>query len=498
MSRSRLSTVFFFSFLTTVFALQWWQRSSYPPWLWILLFGVGLAGILALRKDRWRKGALLLIAVIIGCSIAFLTVAHAIQETHRSALPKLADLGTMTIHGRIVENPNTFPRRADYTVAVDRAQTASGRIIEAQGTLLVTDHNEWPPHAYGDDILAKGTVQRLADLQNPSYEHYLRAQGIDALMTAMNIRTIAFVRGSSVFASLYRLRSALEANIIRLYPEPHASLLEGLLIGDRNTIPQIVTDAFKTTGLTHILAISGYNITVILSVLGSLLFWMPLRWRFVPSILILIAFTLLVGAEASVVRACIMGILGLLAIQAERMQSARLTVLTTLFLMLAWNPLQLWYDAGFQLSFLALIGVMELQPILNDCLKKVPAFAGIRDVLIMTIAAQLIASPWIVFLFGQFSLIAPLANLLAAPVVPLAMLFGTVSVIAGMVSTILGQMIAAIGWVFLGWIVETPMLLSQIPMAALKLRHVATIGIVLYYGGLVCVIVAVRRRRKGE
>jgi competence protein ComEC len=188
-----------------------------------------------------------------------------------------------------------------------------------------------------------------------------------------------------------------------------------------------------------------------------------------------------VGASASVVRAAIMGVLGLFALQLGRPQTARLTALWTLFLMLAWNPLQLWYDAGFQLSFLALLGLIDIEPLLAPFFHGLPEYFGIRDALRLTIAAQIATVPWMLFLFAQLSLTAPVSNILAPPAVPYAMLLGFMSVIAGMLWFPLGQMTAAFASLLLQWIIGVASLLGSLPLGALQAKGTGAWFVVIYY-----------------
>ena len=293
---------------------------------------------------------------------------------------------------------------------------------------------------------------------------------------------------------LYTLKSRFEYQINRIFPEPHASLLAGILTGSRRGIPEHLLSDFNATGLTHIIAISGYNITIIMGIIASCLFFLPLRRRFIPTTIVIVLFTILVGAEASVVRAAIMGILGLIALHTGRQKESRLLILWTLFFMLAYNPKYLWYDAGFQLSFLAVIGLVELSPILAPYLKRVPRILSINESLQMTLAAQWFAIPWIAYLFGRISLISPLANILVALPVPLAMLFGFVGVTISFVSFPLGQIISYISWFFLEFIIQTAMYLSRVPFSSFDIPGVNSASVIAYYAFLILWMVWWKRR----
>ena len=284
----------------------------------------------------------------------------------------------------------------------------------------------------------------------------------------------------------------------KIYPEPHASFLAGLLTGSRRGIPDHLLKSFNIVGLTHIIAISGYNITIVMTLITGLLFWLPLRWRLVPSIVAIVLFTLFVGASASVVRAAITGTLGLIAIQTGRQRDMRLAILWTAFAMLLWNPKYLWYDASFQLSFLAVIGLNELSPLLETFLKRIPHILGIHESLQATLAAQLAAMPWIALLFHRLSLVSPIANILVAPLVPLAMLFGFLGTTVSFFWFFGGQLIAYIGWGLLELITVIAEKLSQIPFASLTIGSFSIVFVLLYYGMLLGVLFYIRCHRSSS
>ena len=131
----------------------------------------------------------------------------------------------------------------------------------------------------------------------------------------------------------------------------------------------------------------------------------------------------------------------------------------------SWNPKILWYDAGFQLSFLSVLGLSYLAPFLDRLFVHVPHTLALRESLQMTIAAQLAAVPLIVVLFSQFSLVAPLANVLVAPFIPLAMLFGFLGVLVSYASFPFGLFIAYLGWGALEVIIRITQFFADLPYA---------------------------------
>lgn len=425
-----------------------------------------------------------LITTILGILVALICVMRTTHTASSNTIDWYADESKIEINGVISNEPDRRPMMTKYTIAVEQIIDGSGTLLDGiSGNVLVTDRRQWPEYHYGDRVTARGVLERPQQIETFHYDRYLSRYDIYSVMYRGSIQSIPTpnpLRPTPFKRTLYSFKSKFESQINRLYPEPHASFMAGLLTGSRRGIPKDLLEDFNITGLTHIIAISGYNITIVIAIISSFLFWLPLKVRFFPAVIAIIGFTIFVGASAAVVRAAIMGILGLIALQSGRITHVRLSILWTAFFMIAWNPKILWYDAGFQLSFLAVIGLTELGVLLDGIFRRVPETLAIRESLQMTVAAQIAAVPLIIILFGRFSLIAPIANLLVAPVIPLAMLLGAVGTLISFVIFPLGQLIAYMGWACLEWIVMIAKLCSAIPLASIQIDLPAWILIPYY------------------
>lgn len=494
---SVIAYTFLGSFLLSILILQWWQKTSYPTETWIILGILGLLGILGILLKE-RRISRVILAATIAISLAFFTVSRTTHIPTQATIDTYATGKSVTIHGIISDAPDDRQTSIRYTVdATDVQASATGAVIPVTGKILVTDRRHWPRYRYGDSVMMKGILDLPQNSETFAYDNYLSRFGIYATMRASVIEQVSAGHRHPVMAGLIRLREAFEAQINRVFPEPQASFLAGLLTGSRRGMPEHLTDAFRTTGLSHIVAISGFNITIIIAIITGTLFFLPLKWRFIPAVVTIILFTLFVGASASVVRASIMGILGLFALQTGRLKNIRLLIGWTAFFMLLWNPKLLWYDAGFQLSFLAVIGLSETAPLLERWLRKIPNTLGVREALTITIAAQVFAMPWVVLQFGTLSLISPLANILVAPLIPFAMLFGFLGTVMSVLSFPVGQLIGFVSWGCMELILLITTALASIPFASVTIPDIGMTIVGLYYTAVIAGLI-ILQKRKGQ
>ena len=318
----------------------------------------------------------------------------------------------------------------------------------------------YPEFNYGDLISVEGRTQSPQNFEDFNYINYLAKDGIFSLVYYPKISEITrtdFLNPAaisafdnvkiSLFRPIFKFKNIFKDSVSRTVAEPNAALLNGILLGSRENIPQELKEAFNKTGTTHILAISGYNITVIgLYLSYFLLFFMRRQKAFWVTVLAIAAFTVLTGASASVIRAAIMGILVLLAYREGRFYSMANSIVFAGSAMVLLNPKVLRFDAGFQLSFLATLGLVYLAPFFKEKLEKLPEFFNFKENFVATLSAQLAVLPVILYNFGNFSLVSLPANVLILPVVPITMLFGFLAGISGLVWLPLGNLVGLAAW----------------------------------------------------
>ena len=345
---------------------------------------------------------------------------------------------------------------------------------------------------YGDCLTLWAVPQTPPENEEFSYRAYLAGKGIHTYLPYPAARRVASGAGSPIMAAIYALRGAAYRQINAILPQPEAGLLAGILLGLEKDLPAELEKAFQDTGTAHIIAISGFNMTLLSGlVIGLLSRFFRLSRASLLAALVIGLYTLLVGANPAVVRAAIMGSLAIFGRLIGR-PSAGLTALTfTAALMVLFNPLLLG-DVSFQLSFTATLGLLLLASPLQSgfeawaarhlSTKAAKGLAGpVGEYILFTLAAQVMTLPVVLVHFGRFSWSALLANPLILPVQPLVMELGGLALLAGSLWPPLGT---ALAWPLTAYTIRMVEWVAQLPHGAVSTAALPVVWVVLYYGVL--------------
>jgi len=287
------------------------------------------------------------------------------------------------------------------------------------------------------------------------------------------------------------------AGMYNALPEPQASFGLGLLIGQRSNLPEYTLTALSVVGLTHIIAVSGYNLTILVRGISRVkkVFGSKFQ-RLVLSLALIGTFVLITGFSASIVRAALIAGLGLWAWYYGRQLRAMLALSLVAAVTGLANPFYVWGDIGWYLSFLAFFGVLIMAPLILKWLFKKREPRGLTLILFETLAAYVMTLPLIMFIFGKVSVVALVANLLVVPLVPFAMLFSAIAGIAGMISPLVSAWLAFPAKLVLTYMLDVAYLLSDLPFAQV-LTGLTTVQMIILYGivGGSVAVLATRAKR---
>lgn len=401
---------------------------------------------------------------------------------------------TAMVEGNIIDEPHNNESNQKVILAVTNLQIVNlenSKKELAKGRVLLT-LPLFPEYNFGDKLEVECSLAApmIKDAASWNYEKYLQKEGIWSVCLNPKILNQEQGKGNFIYYNILKFKNYLSSQVNKLLPEPQASFLRGLLYGARGSIPPDLATAFNRTGTSHIIAISGFNITIIATALLALLrgFWIPRKKAFWVVVICLIFFVILTGASASVVRAGLMGLIILLAKQIGRPSQVSRILIFTACLMLLFNPRVLFFDVGFQLSFASTMGLIYISPILERYFIKFPTKFGIKESILSTLAAIIATTPLILYSFGRFSLIAPVANLLVLPVIPCTMALGFGAILTSVVYFPIGQIAAFITWLPLTYVIKVIEWLASFDWSSVELLKVPWWVLIIAYGVMVKIV----------
>ena len=364
-------------------------------------------------------------------------------------------------------------------------------------------------YTYGQPVRVTGRLVTPPVFEDFSYKEYLARKGIHSLFYSARIDVLAGdAQGSPLLAALYAIRQRGEAFLNRTLPEPYAGLANGMLLGIESGIPDELYDQFNATGSSHVIVISGSNVALIAGVIMALMVRVVGGKRAVWFTVAGIAgYALLVGGDAAVMRAAVMGSLAVIATGLNRRSTGLVSLGAACALMTLLNPLALW-DVGLQLSSAATAGLMLVAPGMiagfRGLLKRVnlaavgrgPVGSFFEESVMVTLAANVTTLPLVVYYFGRLSVVSLLTNVLILPAQPPIMLAGSAGVVAGIAGLEpVGQWILALPWLCLTWTVAVVQWTAALPGASLEIAGYGLGAMLATYAAIVVVKERSRLRR---
>lgn len=466
------------------------QGLALPSWQWLLIAVLAGGGaVLYRRLLTFRR-------LYLGLFVGFLAAARssaALPSSGPGTLAYYNDLpGRPTIVGRIVAYPDVRDAYTGLRVAAESIAFQPGEPARPVRGLLLVRASRFQTWEYGDRIEVSGPLQTPPAYEGFSYRDYLAHQGIHSLMPEADAHRLRARQGNGVLQVIYALRSRVHSTLLRLFPEPEASLLSGILLGIESGIPPEVREAFNRTATTHIIAISGFNVTIVAGLfLGGLARWLGRRRGLTAAAIGILTYTLLVGAQPSVVRAALMAGVALLARWLGRRAHALASLAAAALVMTFMDPLSL-RDVAFQLSFAATLGlVLYAEPLERWLFQQVatrlrPRAAAavtrpIAEFFFFTLAAQVTTLPLTLYYFRQLSLASWLANPAILPAQPALMVLGGAAALLGSVWQPLGLPFAWAAWPFAAYTIRMVEALAHWEWASLPLGPFTPILVVFLY-----------------
>lgn len=423
---------------------------AYEHWRPDAMLAVVLAFVLLVlaygtRKTRWVFPAVMLAQfVVLGWLCSY---GSWLFESDHLYFKRRLTPGHVTLVRGVVTSPI---KRTQVIRAVRqgfelqaREIFVDGRWQKCRGRILVNLFRDMPLD-YGDFLEIEGKLHRPFNFSSDtkfSYQQYLQRRGIYLVLSVKRTRTVRVIeqgRGQRVLSHLYHWRLAATDLLEKSFSPERAVLMQTILLGQQKRIPEPISEIFARTGTTHILAISGLHVTILVAALFFVLRLVP-GPRLMPyglTIILILGYVLLTGASASVVRAGIMGVVLLTGFVIER-ESDGVNSLSFAALLLLWiNPNHL-FGIGFQLSFLSVLAILLFYPVLMSMMRpalkkwKIKALEYCVNSIVVTLSATLGVGGLIAYYFGMITPVAVLANVFAVPLSSVIVILGMGMLISG-------------------------------------------------------------------
>lgn len=348
---------------------------------------------------------------------------------------------------------------------------------------------------YGDRIMLRGLLRQPPELEGFSYRAFLARQGVYAYMANAKMGVLESGQGTFFMRAISSLKRAGLRKIYKLWPDPEASLLAGILLGEESGIPDPVERAFRETGTSHIIAISGFNITIVSGFLAAAFsrLFKPF-WGALSAVIGISVYTILVGADAAVVRAAWMGGLALFARHLGRRQHGVNAVAFASLIMAICNPHIPW-DISFQLSLAATLGLILYAEDLTEWFMKVASHVissdraqrlakPVSEYVLFTFAAQITTLPVLLYHFQTLSWIGFLANPVILPAQPPIMILGGVALIFGLIWFPLGKWIGLSVYPFVTYTIRFVELFAGLESGVIHTERLGLFFVIIFYGML--------------
>jgi len=446
----------------------------------VVILSAGVLGVcLMVKRARCFCIGLMLFSLFLGVCTSWLHTMYMPQTTNLQPLEG-------EFIGTIIDEPVLAKGRINFLLRLEHCGPHDSVYKGQKAKVFVAaDHLRGDLH-YGKRVKIKGIIALPRQATNAGqfdYRRYLFQQGIYFVVTVDGIADIKLI-GTGDYNVIKKLainsRTALENVYAQILPADISMLMQGMVLGTRTNLAEEVINDFQRTGVFHLLAISGFNIGIIIILCFFVLSLCRVKPKLKASITICIVlfYVLITGAAPSAVRAGIMGVIYLLAIVLDRENDVFSSLACAALLMLIYNPFYI-YDVGFQLSFAATLGIVLWTSRLKQCFNRLPTW--LANLLAVSCAAYLATLPIIIYHFYKVSLVGLVANILIVPLASVVVWLGTGIALIGLVALPLAKLAVPVAWVTVKIMLNLASIFAKLPFAEIIVPSPSILEIVCYY-----------------
>lgn len=459
--------------------------SFLPAWLQVLkiylfaflVVSIGSLFILWERK-RYRYTIFFVLFFVFG----IWRYSIAIHSTTISLVDNYNDQG-LSVVGIVVDEPNKTSKYQKFIFYAESA-VVEKTTRNIKGKILVYAP-VYPRIDYGDRLDIRCELREPENFSDFNYDQYLAQYDIHSICYYPEAEILGKGEGNFLVARLFMLKNGAKRIINKGLSEPASSIVRAMLLGDKSGVSAEDKQLFSETGISHVIAISGMHISILIFILNQVLLSIGIKRRYVfyVTIIFLALYVVLIGMTASAVRASLMGFVVLLALQVGRVSKVENALYLVASILLFVNPLSLRSDVGFQLSFMAVLAIIYFYPVVDSWLKdkKIPRSMGLRDIFVITIVVQIMTTPIIVLNFGIFSLVSPLSNLLIVPLLPVLLAGSIMAIILSAVFPYFSLLLFLPIGLALDYIFLVSRALDNLSYSSVYIDHISSFWLIFYY-----------------
>lgn len=383
----------------------------------------------------------------------------------------------IAVSGEVVASPEQKENSQKLLVEIEEVGEKTKMLVTVASGL---------DFAYGDEVYISGVLEKPENFITDTgkefdYINYLAKDGIFYLINYAKVEVVSTSNGNPVKRALFAFKEKFLEKINYAILGNESLLMGGLILGEKASFSQELRQKFIDTGTIHIIALSGYNITIVAEWFMKLFVFLPQTFAIGAGIFSIFLFVLMTGASSTGVRAGIMAVLALVARATGRTYDIGRALLLAATIMIIINPMILLYDVSFQLSFIATIAVIYLSPRLEKHFMWVTKRFGLRDIICVTFSAYLFVLPFILYKMGNLSIVALPANILILLFIPITMLFGFITGFVGLFFPFLSLFFGFISSLLLSYELGVINFLSSLPFASLSISNFPLLLTILIY-----------------
>jgi len=389
--------------------------------------------------------------------------------------------------GKILEEPDV--REFNQKIEVGEIEI---KHVKIAGKVLISV-GKYEKYSYGDIVKIKCKLEKPGVInaedewgRDFDYGKYLSVNSIYSVCykpLQLSIINYQLSRFEKIKNELINARQKFKIQIDKSLPLPYSGILNAMLLGYKREMISETRNQFSQTGLSHIIAISGLHITILAGIIFYLFIVLGLSRSkaFWPAIFVLFLYVMMIGFRASAIRAFIMGVIVMYGLKIGRLSKSLNALIFSAVILLIINPKLLLFDIGFQLSFLAVLGIMIFYKKFEKWLKFISDKFKIRSIVCMTFSAQILTLPLVIYYFGVVSVISPISNLLILPVLPLIMILGICMIFLAFIWSKIGVVLGIMVWIILKYVLWSVKVLSELPGAFFKIKSFSFLWIAGFY-----------------